>query len=1049
MEKYDDYENVEDGGELYHYGTPQMFPGDPHGSGRYREGSGDNPGQHGNDDTFLTRYNEMRKSGMKETDIARVLGFTSTGRLRARVGIENERLRSYLVDECVKLREEGKGPTASSRTLGIPESDVRKYLKDYDSGKKPRAMQAADNLQKVVDKYKIIDVGKSSEMYMGVSRGKLDQAVNILEEKGYVVNEVDFPQVTNTKQYTKMKVLCTPDITYDYIKKHPEEIRMINDVANVSDDGDSFYKPFEYPSSMDKSRLAVRYSDGAVVGGNGTRYAEQSSDAKLSGVAKDGLIEVRPGCKDLYFGDGCSYCQARILVDGTHYIKGMAVYSNDLPDGVDVLFNTNKNEDTPILGPKDKTVLKCIHKDDPNNPFGSAIKENGGQSYYPDPNGKYKDGNGNPVSLSLINKRAEEGDWNDWSKELPSQFLSKQNVNLIRRQLALAAADREEEFKEINNLTNPEVKKQMLSDFADSCDSASVSLKAATLPGQRYQVIIPLTSISDGEIYAPNFTDGSRVALVRYPHAGTFEIPVLTVNNRNKEGNDRLRSASSDTDAVGISKNVADQLSGADFDGDTVMVVPLNNEKYKINSRPPLSGLKGFDPTMEYGPDKIIDSDVSKDGKTHYYRNGVEFEHISPSHMQNLMGQISNLITDMTLQNATDDELTRAVKHSMVVIDSDKHNLDYKQSYIDNGIAALKKKYQGRYDANGRLKTGASTLISRAKAQVHVPERKEGEWYTRDGKTRLVPINEKETSFANPNTAEVYSRGQVKLLKIDPKTGKKLYHETGALDVTVTYKDSDGNKIEVKGYNRASDGSIVYKPKGSDSYVKVTDEKVKIKPKTTKSTQMSETDNAMTLSRGTVQEKYYAAYANKMKNLANQARLNILMAGSQKYSPAAKKAYAQEVLELDEELRKSELNAPLERQAQLLANGRIRAIVEEDPTMYEDKDRYKKMKNMELANARAKVNAQRHTIEITPKQWEAIQAGAISANKLTRIMRFCDKDKLKQMATPKSDKSVLSPGKQARMKSMLAKGYTNDEVAKALGVSVSTVLRYARGEEDK
>ena len=48
------------------------------------------------------------------------------------------------------------------------------------------------------------------------------------------------------------------------------------------------------------------------------------------------------------------------------------------------------------------------------------------------------------------------------------------------------------------------------------------------------------------------------------------------------------------------------------------------------------------------------------------------------------MGDVSNLITDMTIKGANNDELARAVRHSMVVIDSEKHNLDVKASARDN-----------------------------------------------------------------------------------------------------------------------------------------------------------------------------------------------------------------------------------------------------------------------------------------------------------------------------------------------------------------------------
>ena len=51
---------------------------------------------------------------------------------------------------------------------------------------------------------------------------------------------------------------------------------------------------------------------------------------------------------------------------------------------------------------------------------------------------------------------------------------------------------------------------------------------------------MPLPSMKDTECYAPNYENGDTVALIRYPHGGTFEIPVLTVNNKNKEGNSKL-----------------------------------------------------------------------------------------------------------------------------------------------------------------------------------------------------------------------------------------------------------------------------------------------------------------------------------------------------------------------------------------------------------------------------------------------------------------------------------------------------------------------------
>ena len=660
--------------------------------------------------------------------------------------------------------------------------------------------------------------------------------------------------------------------------------------------------------SMDSSRLKINY-------------------AEDGGIQKDGVIEIRRGVDDLSLGDS-HYAQVRIMVDGTHYLKGMAVYSDDLPDGVDVLFNTNKKTGTPMTD-----VLKKI-KDDPDNPFGSLIKEHGGQSYYID-----KDGN---EKLSLINKRAEEGDWGEWSDHLPSQFLSKQSMTLINKQLGLATADKVAEYDEICALTNPTVKKTLLKSFADDCDSAAVHLQAAALPRQKYQVILPLTTIKDTEVYAPNYKNGEQVALIRYPHGGTFEIPVLTVNNKQPEGKKVL--GNTPKDAIGINSKVAERLSGADFDGDTVMVIPTGG-KIKITSTHPLKGLEGFDPKEKYGPDST----------TQPYKR--------MKNTQTEMGKVSNLITDMTLKGATEDELARAVRHSMVVIDAEKHNLDYKRSEQDNGIASLKKKYQGRVE-DGKYKEGAATLISRAKSEVSVPKRK----------------------------------------------GSPTINEDGSLS-----------------YKTADDLTYVDKKTG------------KTKTRTQASTQMAEAKDARTLSSGTPQEEAYASYANKMKSLANQARKEMVSTGKIPYSASAKAAYQNEVDSLNAKLNVALKNAPRERQAQVIANATVTAKKQANPDMTNAE--IKKANQQALTAARKQVGAERKPVVITDREWEAIQAGAISESKLTQILNNADIDSLRQRATPRAT-TTLSTAKQNKIASMSASGYSTSEIAEALGISTSTVSKY-------
>ena len=607
---------------LMHYGVKRR-------SGRYPWGSGDDPYQHNSRD-FLGRIDELKKQGWKETpeNIKKEFGLTTT-QYRIEKSLAKDERRMLQVARAKSLTEDGLTPTQIGKEMGVNESTVRSWLDSKSEARMKQAQETANFIRDQIEKKGMIDVGTGVERELGISKEKLKEALYILEREGYPIYKGGIPQATNPGQQTNQKVICPKGTEHKEIYKF-DQIHPLNEDNYISrDNGQSFEKKFHYPESMDSKRLKIRY-------------------AEEGGIEKDGLVELRRGCEDLSLGEK-RYSQVRILVDGTHYIKGMAVYSDDMPDGVDVIFNTNKKQGTPALGPKDNTVLKTI-KNDPDNPFGSAIKDvkQGGQYWYDDPKtGKKK--------LGLINKRADEGDWDDWADALPSQFLGKQNLPMIKKQLNLAKSDKLAEYDEICSLTNPTVKKHLLAKFADNCDAAAVHLKAAALPGQKYHVIMPIPSLKDTEVYAPGYEPGTKLALVRYPHGGTFEIPILTVTHKNQQARKYLGTEA--VDAVGINSKVAERLSGADFDGDTVMCIPTHDAKgkVKITSTPPLKGLEGFDPKTEYGPETYKGRQVKLMKNT-----GTQ------------MGVISNLITDMTLAGADSDELARAVRHSMVVIDAEK-----------------------------------------------------------------------------------------------------------------------------------------------------------------------------------------------------------------------------------------------------------------------------------------------------------------------------------------------------------------------------------------
>ena len=936
--------SYDDDDMLTHYGMPRR-------SGRYPWGSGDDPYQ--SSGNFASRVQELKGKGMSEKDIAIAVGCKNTSDLRVQYSRAINELRADRVSTARSLKSDGLSNAEVARKMNINESTLRSLLNEDSEAKMNAAQRTADFLRAQVNEKGMIDVGIGVERELNVSREKMTQALKILEEEGYVWYGGGVPQVTNPGKQTNIKVLCPPGTEHKDIYDF-ENVHTIKDyVQRYTEDGkEVFDKKFEYPASMDSSRLMVRFRDDVAPDGH-------------TGVEKDGTVEIRRGVKDLDLGES-HYAQVRILVDNDKYIKGMAFYSDQVPDGVDVVFNTNK---TPDQAAK---VLKPIKTDDPNNPFGSSLREEGGQYKYTDSDGERK--------LGLINKTRQEGDWGEWADALPSQFLSKQSMTLIHKQLDLAKQDKQLEFDDICALTNPTVKKQLLESFANDCDAAAVHLKAAALPRQKYQVILPIATMKDNEVYAPRYEDGETVALIRYPHGGTFEIPILKVNNKQEDG--RRIVGNTAADAIGINAKVAERLSGADFDGDTVMVIPCNSgsSKIKLTSRlkngtdlpEKLKALEGFDPKIEYPEREGMRYMKYKKAD----ENGREKE---IDYTQREMGAISNLITDMTLRGATDEELVRAVKHSMVVIDAGKHKLDYKRSEEENGIAALKKKYQRYVDEDGvEHEGGASTLISRAKSPVSVLKRK--------GQPK---INEKGKEWYDPDKPE----------------GALIYKE-----VREEYVDKRGKK----------------------------------QTRTQDSTRMAEIDDARRLSSGTPQEDAYAEYANAMKAMANQARLEYARTGKIEHKASAAATYRDEVNKLEAQLNIALLNAPRERQAQLAANSEVKAMYKSNPSMTSEER--KKAGQQALSRARAKFGAQRHPVDITPRGWEAIQAGAISETTLKSILRFADIDQVRSYATPRSVKK-LTPGKQARINALRASGYTTSQIANALNISTSTVSNYLSGKE--
>ncbi len=862
--------------ELHHYGVKRR-------SGRYPWGSGEDPRQ--GESRFLKEYEALRAQGLSETAIASKLNMNTT-QLRNNITWARKEQREALQAQVGVLKETGMSNVMIAKQLGISEATVR----NYNSPKEKVASMQLDSIKTAVtdgvDKTGYLDVGVGVERQLGISRTKFNAVVNkMVEEEGYQIHEIYVKRLNDPSKFTTVKVL-SKESDIEIVKQNSDKIRPID---SWSEDRGLTINNIKPPVMMDLNRVKVRY-------------------AEEGGADKDGLIELRPGVKDLDLG-ASRYAQVRIGAGDNLYLKGMAAYSDDkFPDGVDIIFNTNKSLGTP----KEK-VLKAM-KDDMDNPFGTTIVRQKG-------------------ALNIVN---EQGDWDTWSTKMSSQFLSKQPVSLIKERLEATQSALKKEYDEINSLTNPVVKKHLMESYIDGLDSKAAHLKAQGLPRTKNHVLLPITDIKPNEIYAPNYKDGERVVLVRHPHGGIFEIPDLVVNNRSSKIAKKMLGNA--PDAVGIHPSVAGKLSGADFDGDTALVIPNNQGKIKTSRS--LKELKNFDP-MQYK---------------------VDHKTIKEQTKQIQMGIVSNLITDMTIKNASQSELARAVKHSMVVIDSEKHNLDYKQSAKDNGISALRKKYQSNINPeSGKAAMSASTLISRSKHKVDISQ-----------------------------------------------------HETARQ----LAKDKVSNN-----------GKVIKKGLTSSEIAK----KLEISESTVKGYLSGKSFDPQKYSSGSAREQPYVDYIKGIQKIKNEATKSYSSIPTPKYSKEAAKVYDAEVKSLNVKLNKALLNAPRERQAQLLTNNLYYTNLK--PEM--SKDDKKKLKQRSLARARDTVGAERSEIKITEREWEAIQSRAVSTTKLTQILNNADMDVVRKLATPRP--SGMSSATASKAKSLLNKGYTYAEVAESLGVSTSTI----------
>jgi transcriptional regulator with XRE-family HTH domain len=898
----------------------------------------------------------LKAQGVEQKNIAKGLGLSpeelekfTVARLRDTVTIAKETIVREETNRAISLKARQWSTEKIAAELGISTGTVALRLKGYENSKKKSLKETASAIRDDVDKHGIVDIGKGVNFGMQISPERFRAAISILEDEGYEKYNLRQPQ-PGSQNLTNQLVLVPKGTGFGGAAKMVDKV--YTPVKWTENEGKT-YLGIHPPLSISSKRLKIVHAE------------EGGSD-------QDGFIYVRAGKKDLSMGNN-RYSQVRIMIDGTHFIKGIAIVKDDMPPGPDIIFHTNKSRDkalTEVLKPlktvKDKHGKETI---DEANPFGSALKR---QIISVD-----KDGN--EKVTSALNILREEGDWDTWSNSLPSQMLAKQPQPFIRSQLAETQKQTKAEIAKLNSIENPVLKRKLLEKLADKIDSDAVDLKAAAMPRQLTQVIIPIPKLGKHEVYAPRFETGEKVVLIRYPHGGRFEIPEVTVNNNNRTAKKLLGNA---PDAIGMHPAVAKRLSGADFDGDAVSVIP--NAAGKIRGAASLGragydfekGLSNFEPQRQYGG---FVQDKNPDGSGKVDKNGTPLGNFKL--MRNTgqeMGMITNLVTDMSIQGARPDHIVRAVKHSMVVIDAEKHDLDYRRSAQDQGIQQLKKVYQSGTNAAGKDKFGgASTLLSLATAKERIEARK----------PRLA-------QHGGP---------------IDPLTGER--------------------KFEPKGLTRN---------KFDKKTGKYTDEVV---VKTEEVKRLALTSDAHTLVKQNAPvELIYADHANAMKALANSTRLAAHAIRPPKVNAAAKLVYKPEVDNLVRQLREAQAKAPLDRQAQRIANANIKMRLQDDPTLRYDADRRNKVERQAKKAARSSLGLKKYEMDITDREWDAIQAGAVTANIFRGILdgnHVSDK-RLFELALPRTN-TVMSAPVMSRVKAMLAAGMTNADIARQLGVSPSTV----------
>ena len=182
--------------QISHIGMPRR-------SGRYPWGSGGE---------YTKAVNKMASQGFTEKEIAKALGISTTV-LRNQKALAKAEEKEAMRLNVIRQKERGMSIAAIAREFKIPASTVSDLLKPGANLKFQIINSISNVLRKIIGEKRFVDVGDGAEVFMEVSRPKLDNAITNLRNEGYKLYYLKQENLQAPGKVMTVKVLGAPDST--------------------------------------------------------------------------------------------------------------------------------------------------------------------------------------------------------------------------------------------------------------------------------------------------------------------------------------------------------------------------------------------------------------------------------------------------------------------------------------------------------------------------------------------------------------------------------------------------------------------------------------------------------------------------------------------------------------------------------------------------------------------------------------------------------------------------------------------------------------------